>query len=353
MAETVDALSMVETIIEQFPNHSIIIGGDMNTEFKGNSPFDVLWSDVLTRFQLTSCDSLFPASTTTYHHNSLGHKKWSDHFLVSHHLNNSTSLSNHQVLDEGDNLSDHFPIMMLLNANFGVKNDDVPKSAFKRQLKWANLSNSHKDEYSQRLQNLLERHPSQTSLFCQNRCRCRDSKCLEAIQTEYELLASLLKRADSALPRYKPGIQKDWWTDGLSELRDKSIEIQRLWVTEKRPRQGPIHDERLRIRAAYKQAIRVAQRTPMQATWDRLHSSLADNDTNSFWRSWKKLYNKNKSHLSPVVEGCSSGEAIADCFKNCFEKNSIPNNKESVEKLNCLFTSRYDAYVINHEKNCD
>ena len=97
-----------------------------------------------------------------------------------------------------------------------------------------------------------------------------------------------MKSADSALPRFKPGIEKDWWTDGLSRLRDDSIEIQNLWVSEGRPHQGPIHAERLRIRADYKRAIRAAQRAPKQAAWDRLHSSLTENDTNSFWKSWKK-----------------------------------------------------------------
>ena len=148
------------------------------------------------------------------------------------------------MLDEGDNLSDHFPIIMSLNAQFGQRIEEGPPTALKRQLKWANLTYSHKDGYTQRLQNLLEHHPSPTSLFCRKRCRCRDSKCQVAIQREYDFLISTLKRADSALPPNKPGIQKDWWTDGLSELRDKSIEIQRLWVSQGRPHQGPIHDER-------------------------------------------------------------------------------------------------------------
>ena len=353
MAETIDTLGMIETIIEQFPNNSIIIGGDMNTEFKGHSPFDSLWSDVMTKFNLSSCDNSFPSTTTTYHHNSLGHKKWNDHFLVSRQLMESTSLSNHEAIDEGDNLSDHFPILMSLNAKFRQIPDEGPQPSFKRQLKWANLSESHKDSYTQRLQSILNPHHPPAALFCEKICRCQDAQCQVAIQNEYDFLTSSLKQADSSLPRFKPGIQKDWWTDGLSELRDKSIEIQRAWIAEGRPRQGPIHDERLRIRAAYKQAIRAAQRAPMQATWDRLHSSLADNDTNSFWRSWKKIYNKNKSHLPPVVEGCSSGKAIADCFKNSFEKNSTPNNDESVEKLNLLFSERYDAYVMNHESHCN
>ena len=80
---------------------------------------------------------------------------------------------------------------------------------------------------------------------------------------------------------------------------------------------------------------------------------MAENDTNTFWKSWKKIYNKNKSHLPPVVEGCSSGEAIADCFKECFKKNSTPNSRENVERLDGLFSSRYSEYVAKHEEACD
>ena len=75
MAATVDTLAMIETIIEQFSDYSIIIGGDMNTKFKGNSPFNPLWIEVMTKFGLASCDNLFPSSTINYQHNSLGPKK--------------------------------------------------------------------------------------------------------------------------------------------------------------------------------------------------------------------------------------------------------------------------------------
>ena len=75
MADAVDTLAMIETIIEQFSDYSIIIGGDMNTKFKGNSPFNPLWIEVMTKFGLASCDNLFPSSTINYQHNSLGPKK--------------------------------------------------------------------------------------------------------------------------------------------------------------------------------------------------------------------------------------------------------------------------------------
>ena len=278
----------------------------------------------MSKFGLASCDNSFPTTTITYHHDSLGHKKWNDHFLVSRDLIESASLSNHEVLEEGDNLSDHFPITMSLKTKFRQSVYTPTQTVFKRQLKWAKLRESHKNTFSQRLHNDLASQPSHAPLFCRNMCRCRDDQCQLAIQKEYDFLIASLKSADSALPRYKPGIEKDWWTDDLSQLRDSSIDIQNLWIGEGRPRQGPIHEERLRIRAAYKRAIRAAQRAPKQAAWNQLHSSLADSDSDTFWKSWKKIYNKNKSHRPPVVEGCSSGEAIADCFKNCFEKIPLP-----------------------------
>ena len=126
-----------------------------------------------------------------------------------------------------------------------------------------------------------------------------------------------------------------------------------LWKNEGRPNQGPINAERLRVHANYKRAIRAAQRAPKQQSWDRLHSSLAEEDTDSFWKAWRKLYNKNKSHLAPVVNGCSDKADIANTFKESFSKNAQPNNKENVEKLNSKFAEKYSSYVANHDKACN
>ena len=71
------------------------------------------------KHNLSSCDSLFTANNSgkeifTYNHVSLGHKKWSAHFIVSSPLVSSTN--EHQTLDVGENLSDHMPIMMSLKV---------------------------------------------------------------------------------------------------------------------------------------------------------------------------------------------------------------------------------------------
>ena len=76
-------------------------------------------------------------------------------------------------------------------------------------------------------------------------------------------------------------------------------------------------------------------------------------DTNSFWKSWRSVYNKNKSDLAPVVNGCSNRKDIAETFKTNFSNNSVPNNDENVTKLNERFKASYEKYVHTHSENCD
>ena len=141
MSETIDALSMIETIIDQFPSHAVIIGGDMNTEFKGSSPFDPLWSDLMAKYDLSTCDHFLPSTTTTYHHQSMDHRKWNDHFVVSRKVLSRSILSNHEVLDEGDNVSDHLPITMRLTAQLQTMISSPEAQRPRSKLRWDKLNN--------------------------------------------------------------------------------------------------------------------------------------------------------------------------------------------------------------------
>ena len=71
MLETMDAISMVETIIDAHPLHSIIIGGDLNTELKGDSPFDPLWHDLTVKYNLSCCDQFISVMIITHTNTSL------------------------------------------------------------------------------------------------------------------------------------------------------------------------------------------------------------------------------------------------------------------------------------------
>ena len=352
LAESVDAIAMIDSIIEEHPNHLIIIGGDFNSELKGASPFDRHWQDFAQKNRLAFCSSRFPANSITYHHKSLDQKKWIDHFLVSPALLES-DLSCFTILDEGQNLSDHLPILMKMSIYDEAADEPPQRTASQETLNWKNLNPSHVDAYTARPSMLVDALPEpEVTSHCHTSCICENTSCLQSAQKEYDLLIQCLQVADSTLPRHKPGISKDWWTEGLDELKKKSIEIHSTWKNAGRPRHGAIHEERLRVRAAYKSALRKAQRAPKQAAWDRLHTALSQNDTNSFWKSWRRLYNPNKSDLPPVVGGISSNKGIAGAFRSSFEKNSTPNNPEKVRSLNTRFENEYKEYSKNHASSC-
>ena len=124
-----------------------------------------------------------------------------------------------------------------------------------------------------------------------------------------------------------------------------------MWQLEGKPRSGSTNDERIRVRAAYKRAIRLTQKKPKQASWNRLHTSLLTKSTTEFWKSWKQLYSKNQSDLHSVVNGVTSKTEITDSFKTHFIKVSKPNNQQQVDQLKADFEAQYRDALASHT-NC-
>ena len=353
MAEASDTVSMLEEIISDHPLHKVIIGGDYNSELNGSSPFDPLWDEFMNKYDLICCDQFVNNNNNnnnknfTYFHESLNQKKWSDHFLVSTSFAQSTA--NHEIIDVGDNTSNHLPIKFQLSCKISAEPARAESSKKSPSLKWEKCNDEQKNAYSTRLADLLFQNPDH-STSC-SIAHCRNSDCLSAVQKEYDKLIELISLADKVLPRHKPGVQKHWWSNELTELRKKSIEIHRLWQLEGKPRSGPTSNERLRVRAAYKKAIKLARKSPNQATWNKLHGSLLTKSTTTFWKSWKQLYCKNQSDLHNVVNGVTSRKDIADSFQSHFVKVSKPNNQQRVDCLEESFRKQYDETVASHV-NC-
>ena len=162
-----------------------------------------------------------------------------------------------------------------------------------------------------------------------------------------------MTEASKSLPRCTAGVEKDWWSPELTRIRNQSIDIQKLWINEGRPRQGPTFLERQRVRALYKNSIRLAKRAPKQAAWNRLHTAMETQDTDSFWKWWRSVYGKNKNRTSPVINGQTSKAGIAKEFKEAFEKNSVPNNSAKVQELTEEFHHKYQEFTSEHASKCD
>ena len=275
-----------------------------------------------------------------------------DHYIVSQEIIDRCITKDFRILEDGHNQSDHLPILMSISVPLTTPINTEKSTAAAPALKWSKLSAAEKQLYSSRLAHSLSSRPPSRGSNCLQGCHCKDETCLAAIQQDYDNLIACILEADSGLPRYRPGSEKDWWTSELTELKRQSIEIENVWIAEGRPHHGPISTERARVRAAYRRATRSAQRAPKLQAWNRLHVAMETNSTSNFWNSWRSLYSQNKSHFSPVVEGCSSKVAIAESFRNSFQSNSIPNNQTSVDSLNERFRATYADLYDNHSTNC-
>ncbi len=115
MAEYIDAVSFIELLIEEHPQHLVVIGGDLNTELRDNSPFDPLWKNMMSKNGFASCDRFATSPQYTYRHDSLNQTKFNDHFIISKVFLEQNIAHSHSILDEGDNNSDHLPLPMKMS----------------------------------------------------------------------------------------------------------------------------------------------------------------------------------------------------------------------------------------------
>ena len=263
ISETIDAISMIESIIVDHPHHSVVIGGDLNTELKNESPFDPYWNALMTNHNLSGCANLFTGPTYTYHHQSLDQKKFNDHFIVSKRLLDERVCDGHRILEDGENPSNHLPITMWLRVDASRGCNLAKQSIAPETLKWTKVSDEQKSIYSSNLAHAVGELEC-TAASCKLTFHCNRPECIGIIQAQYDCLVNSIKHADAYLPRCRKGKEKEWWTQDLSQLKKQSIQIQNAWISQGRPRSGPIFQERLQVCLAYRRAIKQAQIAPKQ-----------------------------------------------------------------------------------------
>ena len=61
---------MLEEILVDHPRHKLLLGGDFNTEMRGNSPFDNLWREFIKKHDLVCCDQFSNSSSNNNNNNN-------------------------------------------------------------------------------------------------------------------------------------------------------------------------------------------------------------------------------------------------------------------------------------------
>lgn len=125
-------IAHIENILTVYENDNHVIAGDFNFEcVNGNIGYD-LFKYIIIDYNLMCCDNkVYGLINYTYCHETLNHKSWIDQIFISNSLYNSSV--DCDIIDCGENLSDHLPIRCTLKLDYVMANPT--EAAVKRPYK--------------------------------------------------------------------------------------------------------------------------------------------------------------------------------------------------------------------------
>ena len=94
------------------------------------------------------------------------------------------------ILDAGDNVSDHLPIMFKISCKTMA---DPPQSETRTKppsLKWEKCSDEQKNSYTNYASVLSSQYPSRLTKC--NVVHCTDSRCIASIEVEYDTIIKIV-----------------------------------------------------------------------------------------------------------------------------------------------------------------
>ncbi len=157
-----------------------------------------------------------------------------------------------------------------------------------------------------------------------------------------QLLVCMLDAASKAVG-YKSNKQFNVSVAGWNEfVCDKHAEARHAflyWVSNGRPKEGPLLREMQITRATFKQALRYCRQHAESLKADKCEQSLNFNDGKQFW---KNVYNMSNSKATNTVSfvGDVSGYNIIYTWRCHFER--LYNTLNDVKSKDLLFNRRYE-----------
>ena len=145
------------------------------------------------------------------------------------------------------------------------------------------------------------------------------------------------------------GFAKSFWSDELTQLKQKSLDAHNLWKSCNCPRNGPIFDEKIRCNLNYKKQLRKSKSNTDHESSEHLTNNLLDKDGNSFWKSWNQV-NGSLDPPSSMIDGFIKYDDIANCFSRSFSSVYIdsPSNDALKQKFVHDFHTYYDKHCFEN-----
>ena len=328
-----DVLYEISSILNQYDEYDIVIGGDLNVDFSRNNSRNLTLFKQFLHLEDLECRTLdiVNGNFTRVVKNS---KSFLDHFILSKNID----YSNVEVLDEGYNLSDHNPVT--IQTKHEVRNTK-PSPCQHRIIKWENATEDNIKDYRDLLDYYLTLYDLPLSVInCNNfLCKCHNDIIIEKVD---EIIEIMTLCAELTIPiqnvttnvnnNGKRGIPG--WNDFVKPYKDKSIFWNELWVSAGKPTSGILFDLRRFARSKYHWAIKQVKKNKDTIVLNKTAQQLANKSYRDFWKTIKKLKGSERV-TAKVIDDNYTDETIVNNFRNIYSTlyNSVDDRKINDTKL--------------------
>ena len=238
--------------------------------------------------------------------------------MVSHNL--SGDILKYKSLHDGENLSDHVPILLVFDIQTDIE-ESSSQVHFVKRPRWNTASLDDINQYKH------VDSSAKLNMYCNS------------------IIDACLTASDICIPSTrKKGLAG--WRDNAKPARDEAIFWHKLWIENDRPRNGYIADIRRRTRVKYKHIVRMLKREQNNFVSSKMAQSLQAtcNNKRPFWNEVKRLHGKSSTVVNNM-DSASGSSNICNIFASTY--NELYNCVSYDSNKMHVFMSDIEQLVIN------
>ena len=246
-------------IIDDYPSPYIFVCGDFNANIAERSQFGSTLLQLCADHSLCLADKVFlPTDPFTFVSSSHNSTSWLDHILTT---TTGVSLLTDICIHTDFITSDHLPLSFSLSIdNLLVtipRSSEYLSSSDKISYNWYGPSDNDINQYYSCSRSELARTKLPLDAM-----HCKNKHCIKHRHDIDSFYYSIINALDATMKQCIP-IHKSQnkncitgWNDYVSEFYDRSRTEFKWWVSNNRPRHGPIYHAMRSARAQFKYALR-------------------------------------------------------------------------------------------------
>ena len=343
-------MDAVEQLMENYPHHVIVIGGDLNCDMRRRNAHDMYLTNFCNDKVMRDVWSLDHVSEAdTYIDIANNSSSCLDHFIASESL--VPEILDCQVLDYAENMSNHQPVKLSLSISVGrCQSISQKEDVSKRKIAWHKVHTNPAlvEDYQQKLELLLPNDSYDAVRSCRD-VNCNNAMHERLIDQWCEHIVECCLGASEHLPsvRQNNGTRSrciPGWNKYVKPLQEENKHWHGLWIQSGRPRSGTTYECMKYARNQYRYAIRRVKRNERTIRLEQLAEAASCDNSRDFFTEVKKLKPKNAS--APNVNDLTNSKDIANHFA---EKYQSLYNKHVVDHN---YIDQVKQYIADGLQDC-